>query len=280
MLNFNKNRKNLSSVKLMGVLNITPDSFSDGGKYSSIDSVLEVATEMVDSGVYILDVGGESTRPGAESVSLEEEMFRVIPVIRALKENFPKMLISIDTHKSTVAQSALEEGVDWVNDISGGTFSNNMFDIVREFGATIVISHIKGSPKNMQKEPQYIDPVAEISQWLDKRANIAIQSGIYREKIILDPGIGFGKRFEDNITILNNLESFKSIGFPLMLGSSRKSFIGHFTGEKNASKRDPGSYVTFVWSAAMGVDYLRVHNVPGSTQALKMAGALLEWRGK
>lgn len=264
----------ISSVKLMGVLNITPDSFSDGGVNFDVDLAVASARRMISAGAYVLDVGGESTRPGADSVPLNEELRRVIPVIESIRTNFPDVLISIDTYKSDVARTALESGANWVNDISGGTFSADMFSVAAELGATIVISHIKGTPKDMQKNPQYDDVVSEILNWLDIRTRIAEDCGIPKENIIIDPGIGFGKRFEDNITILQNLDALKSLGYSVLVGTSRKSFIGHYTGEKDASRRDPGSYITSIWSAAMGADILRVHDVPGTAQALKMAEVL------
>ncbi|MCD6419067.1 dihydropteroate synthase [bacterium] len=260
----------------MGVLNITPDSFSDGGVHFNVLSSLSTAQEMVNSGVYVIDVGGESTRPGADVISSSEELARTIPVIQSIREKFPDVIISIDTYKSLVAEKALQSGANWINDISGGTFSKNMFEIAAKYDANIIISHIKGTPKDMQKNPHYEDVVGEICGWLDEQARKAQHCGIEAEKIIIDPGIGFGKRYEDNITILRNLYKFKSLGYKVLIGTSRKSFIGHYTGEKDPSKRDAGSYITFIWAASFGVDFIRVHNVPGTMQALKMADALLD----
>ncbi len=268
-------RENLSAVRVMGVLNITPDSFSDGGLHLDVSSSLTTAHEMVDAGAHIIDIGGESTRPGAESISKEKELSRTIPVIQSVRKIFPDIIISIDTYKSDVARKALRSGADWINDISGGTFSPDMFDVAARYDAHIIISHIKGTPKDMQKNPHYDDVVGEICGWLAHRAEIAEKNGIHREKIIIDPGIGFGKKYEDNITILKNLDKFKSLGYKLLLGTSRKSFIGYYTGETDASLRDPASYITFVWAAAFGADFIRVHNVSGTMQALKMSATLL-----
>ena len=269
-------KQNLSNVRVMGVLNITPDSFSDGGVHYSLLSSLSTAQEMVNAGVYVIDVGGESTRPGADVISSSEELARTIPVIQSIREKFPDVIISIDTYKSIVAEKALQSGANWINDISGGTFSKNMFEIAAKYDANIIISHIKGTPKDMQKNPHYEDVVGEICGWLEEQARKAQHCGIEAEKIIIDPGIGFGKRYEDNIIILRNLDKFKSPGYKVLIGTSRKSFIGHYTGEKDPSKRDAGSYITFIWAAAFGVDFIRVHNVPGTMQALKMADALLD----
>ena len=218
---------NILQIKIMGILNITPDSFSDGGINSDIESALITAREMVAAGVFILDVGGESTRPGSQPVTQAEELHRVIPVIEALRYEFPEIPISIDTYKSGVASEALESGANWVNDISGGTFSPEMFDIAAKHDAKVVISHIKGTPRNMQKNPWYDNVVGEICEWLIYRAEQAENSGIPHENIIIDPGIGFGKRFKDNITILRNIDSFKSLDYALMIGTSRKSWISN-----------------------------------------------------
>ncbi len=259
----------------MGVVNVTPDSFSDGGFFYDLDSALSAVERMVSAGVDVVDIGGESTRPGAEPVPLDEELRRVIPVIEAVKRNFPELVVSVDTYKSAVARAALDAGAQWINDISGGTFSEDMFEVAAQRNAVIVISHIKGTPRDMQKNPHYDDVVGEIKGFLARRAQEAQRAGVPPERIVVDPGIGFGKRFEDNIVILQNIAEFKRLGYRLLLGTSRKSFIGYYTGEPDPLRRDPGSYVTFLWSAAHGADIIRVHDVPGTMQALKMAAALL-----
>jgi len=268
----------LFTVKIMGIINVTPDSFSDGGKCADISSILHIADDMVEAGAHVLDVGGESTRPGAEPVSLDKELHRVIPAIESLWKRFSHIPISIDTYKSAVARAALKSGASWVNDISGGTFSPDIFAIAAEFDATIIISHIKGTPRDMQKDPHYDNVVAEICEWLSERAQAATIAGIPKEKIIIDPGIGFGKKFEDNMTILHSLGTFKSLGYQLLVGASRKSFIGHYPGENDASRRDPGSYIAALWAVAHGADFLRVHDVRGTVQALKMAKAICEYQ--
>ena len=272
---YNDLLRRFENAKIMGVLNITPDSFSDGGINYDFSDAVNSAREMVNYNVDILDVGGESTRPGARPVPIEEELRRVIPLINILAKKFPRAEISVDTYKSEVARQALISGAKLVNDISGGTFSPDMFDTVARYNAKIVIMHIKGTPRTMQKNPEYDDVVAEIGQFLGKQAERAISAGIQRENIIIDPGIGFGKKYEHNITILNNLDKFKALGYKVLIGTSRKSFVGYYTGEKNPAKRDTASYITFLWSIAMGADIIRVHDVVGTVQTLRMAKALL-----
>ena len=272
---YNDVLRRFENAKIMGVLNITPDSFSDGGINYDFSDAVNSAREMVNYNVDILDVGGESTRPGARPVPIEEELHRVIPLINILAKKFPQAEISVDTYKSEVARQALISGAKLVNDISGGTFSPDMFDTVARYNAKIVIMHIKGTPRTMQKNPEYDDVVAEIGQFLGKQAERAISAGIPRENIIIDPGIGFGKKYEHNITILNNLDKFKALGYKVLIGTSRKSFIGYYTGEESPARRDPASYITFLWSIAMGADIIRVHDVVGTVQTLRMAKALL-----
>ena len=272
---YNDLLRRFENAKIMGVLNITPDSFSDGGINYDFSDAVNSAREMVNYNVDILDVGGESTRPGARPVPIEEELRRVIPLINILAKKFPQAEISVDTYKSEVARQALISGAKLVNDISGGTFSPDMFDTVARYNAKIVIMHIKGTPRTMQKNPEYEDVVAEIGQFLGRQAEKAISAGIPTENIIIDPGIGFGKKYEHNITILNNLDKFKALGYKVLIGTSRKSFIGYYTGEEIPAKRDPASYITFLWSIAMGADIIRVHDVVGTVQTLRMVKALL-----
>lgn len=270
----------LENAKVMGVLNITPDSFSDGGINFDLGDAVDSAKEMVHHNVDILDIGGESTRPGARNITLESELHRVIPVVRLLVKKFPQTNISVDTYKSEVARQALISGATWINDISGGTFSPDIFDTVAKHDATMVIMHIKGTPRNMQKNPQYDDVIAEIAEFLEKQTEKAINAGVQKEKIIIDPGIGFGKKYEHNITILNNLDKFKALGYKVLVGTSRKSFIGYYTDEQDAAKRDPASFISFIWSIAMGADIIRVHDVAGTVQTLRMAKVFLADKAK
>lgn len=266
----------ISNVVIMGTLNITPDSFSDGGENFSPEDALSTAKEMVEWGAEILDVGGESTRPGSDPVTLEEELSRVLPVIETLRNNFDDIVISIDTYKSPVAEKSLLAGANWINDISGGTFDPNIFNVASKYDATIIVSHIKGTPRDMQKNPEYTDVVREVKEYLSIQANKALQAGVKKERIIIDPGIGFGKKYEHNIQLLNAIPQLCELGYPVLVGSSRKSFIGHFTGENNPSMRDPASYITFLWSILLGAKYIRTHNVRGTTQMLRMTRTLVE----
>ncbi len=275
-INVEKIIENLRKVRFMGAINVTPDSFSDGGLWFDTNRAVEHASKLIEQGAELIDIGGESTRPGAKPVSRDEELSRTIPIIEKIRKSNKDIIISIDTYKSIVARNAIQAGANWVNDISGGTFSEDIFELVAESNANVVISHIKGTPRDMQKNPHYEDVVSEIRGWLQKRSEKAIEAGISRDHIILDPGIGFGKRFIDNIDLIWGIKELQRIGFPVLIGTSRKSFIGHYTGEKNASKRDPGSFATFILSASLGVDILRVHDVAGAKQAITMTIALLE----
>ncbi|MCW8803096.1 MAG: dihydropteroate synthase, partial [Ignavibacteriaceae bacterium] len=210
---------------VVGILNVTPDSFSDGGQYIDKDKAVSYALEMIGLGADIIDIGGESTRPGSESVSEEEELNRVIPVINQILKLSPNAILSIDTTKAKVAEEAMKTGALIVNDISGGTFEPEIFNAVQKFNAAIILMHIKGKPKTMQTSPVYTDVVSEVYDYLTIQSEIAFNNGI--EKIIIDPGIGFGKRSEDNLALIERLEDFKSLGFPIMIGLSRKSFIGN-----------------------------------------------------
>ena len=246
-------------VLIMGVLNATPDSFSDGGKFNSPDKALERAKEMEAEGADIIDVGGESSRPGAETVPEGEELERTIPVIKKIKKesNLP---ISIDTYKANVAQRALEEGAEIVNDISALRFDPEMAEVVAEKGANVILMHMQGRPQNMQENPTYEDVVEDIFNFLKARINYAQENGISADKIIIDPGIGFGKTVEDNFRILQNLEKFKRLEKPLLLGTSRKSFIGKALNTP-LGERLEGTIASNVVGIMKGANILRVHDV-------------------
>ncbi len=260
---------------LMGILNVTPDSFSDGGDYNSLETALEQATKMINSGADIIDIGGQSTRPGAEEITLEEELKRVIPVIEKLRQN-SSIPISIDTTRSQVAQAAITAGADIVNDISGGTFDEKMFATVASFGVPIIIMHIRGTPKTMQQKTDYQDLVDDIIQWLNNQVQKAIKTGIKPHKIIVDPGIGFAKNHQQNIELLQNLSQFHSLKCPILVGVSRKSFIGHILDEKDPKKRVWGTAAACCHAIASKTDILRVHDVPEIKDIIKVADVL--WR--
>ncbi|MGK7940401.1 MAG: dihydropteroate synthase [Crocosphaera sp.] len=260
---------------LMGILNVTPDSFSDGGQFNNIETALEQAKNMIDGGADIIDIGGQSTRPGAEEITLEEELKRVIPIIEKLRKN-NSIPISIDTTRAIVAQAAIEAGADIINDISGGTFDEKMFSTVASLDVPIIIMHIKGTPKTMQKETDYNDLISDIINWLSLQIEEATKAGIDNKKIIIDPGIGFAKDYHQNIELLRHLLAFQSLQCPLLVGVSRKSFIGSILEEKDPKKRVWGTAAACCSAIASQVDILRVHDVAEIKQVSQVADAI--WR--
>jgi dihydropteroate synthase len=260
---------------VMGILNVTPDSFSDGGRYLKVDEAVTRAEEMIDAGADIIDVGGESTRPGATAVDEDEEMERAIPVIRRIKESWD-IPISIDTYKERVARAAVEEaGADMVNDISALRFSAGMAGTVAQLNVPVVLMHIRGLPGTMQDRPRYGDVIAEIHDYLRERIEFAMAGGIAREKIILDPGIGFGKRVEDNIAIIRELKRFNDFSLPLLIGISRKSFLGKISGEAAADKRIGETLTAGVMAILNGASIIRVHDVRETVASVSILRALL-----
>ena len=257
---------------IMGILNVTPDSFYDGGRYNLIELAVKRAEEILKEGADIIDIGGESTRPGADPVTLQEELDRVIPVIEKLK-GFP-IPISIDTYKSEVAEEACKQGVSIINDISGLTADEKMVEVARKYGAYVIIMHIKGTPKNMQLNPTYSDVVGEIREFLIKQSNYALSNGIPGDKIIIDPGIGFGKTLEHNLEILKNIDEFKKIGFPLLVGHSRKSMIGMLLGNIPPEERLYGTLGVSAYLIMRGVDIIRVHGVRPHVELRRVIEAL------
>jgi dihydropteroate synthase len=251
----------------MGILNVTPDSFSDGGKYLDKDFALAHAIKMCEDGADIIDIGGESTRPGADPVSLEDEIDRTIPVIKSIKKEIPDVLISIDTTKSEVANKALESGASFVNDISALTFDKNMLSIVKKYDAGLILMHIKGIPKNMQDHPDYDDLIGEIYDFLYNQSVASAKKGL--NKIIVDPGIGFGKTVEHNFEILKRLGDFKSLGYPIMIGLSRKSFIGNILDLK-IDERDIPTAVLESLAVQNSARIIRTHNVKLAVQSAKI----------
>ncbi len=244
---------------IMGILNVTPDSFSDGRKFFSKDKAVEKALSMIDEGADIIDVGGESTRPGSERVPLKEELKRVIPIIEELR-NLTDTLISVDTYKADVAKEAILAGADIVNDISSMRFDEKMHEVVSENSIPIILMHMKGEPKTMQKNPHYNDIFGEIKNFFRERISFSEKFGIKRDKIIIDPGIGFGKTFEDNYRLISNLELFSDLDLPILIGASRKSFLS-FVDKREPDKRIEGTAVSSVFSILGGAHILRVHDV-------------------
>ncbi len=251
----------------VGILNVTPDSFSDGGKYLNLKSALNRAKELLEEGAEIIDVGGESTRPFSDPVPEEEELKRVIPVIKTIKKEFPDSIISIDTYKSKVAEEALKAGANIVNDISALRFDSKMVEVIKDFNCPIIIMHMQGNPKTMQINPTYKDVVKEVKEFLQKRIEFLVEKGIPFENIIIDPGIGFGKTFKHNLQILKNLESFQELNRPILIGHSRKSFIGEII-NKPPFQRDGGTIGISLFAYLKGVHFLRVHKVDLNKDAL------------
>jgi dihydropteroate synthase len=261
---------------IMGILNVTPDSFSDSGRFFDPAAALAHAREMAASGADIIDVGGESTRPGAAPVGLDEEIDRVLPVIERIKEE-TGALVSIDTSKEEVARLAVEEGgADMVNDISGLRFSERMAGVVAKLNVPVVVMHIQGTPETMQLAPSYSDVIAEISDYFRERIDYARGHGIKMEKIILDPGIGFGKRLEDNIAILRGLKRFAGFDLPLLVGVSRKSFLGQLGGEKVPENREAETITANLVAVRNGAAIIRVHDVAGAVKSLKVWRSLAD----
>lgn len=257
---------------IMGILNVTPDSFSEKGIFFDTDSAVRRGMEMAEEGADIIDIGGESTRPGAEQVSAEEELKRVIPVIERLAPKI-KVPISIDTYKAEVAKRAMEAGAEIINDISGLRFDHAMSHVAASSGAAVIIMHIKGTPKEMQLSPTYQSLITEVIGYLEEGIMIAEDAGIQPDRVVIDPGIGFGKTIEHNLTIMKNLEAFRALAKPILLGTSRKSFIGKVTGA-DVDDRLTGTAATLAIGIMNGADIVRVHDVKEGAQAARMADAI------
>lgn len=262
-------------IRIMGVLNVTPDSFSDGGAFLAPEAAVRRADELLAAGADLLDIGGESTRPFAPPVPAKEELQRVIPVIKTIRQHHPAAVISVDTTKATVAREALAAGADLINDISALRFDPEMIELLREIEVPVVIMHMQGTPADMQAAPRYRDVVGEIKEFLAARINWLTEQGIAPERLIIDPGIGFGKSVAHNLAIINRLAEFRSLGRPLLVGHSRKSFIGKILNLEEASARDQPSAVLSAICALHGADIIRVHEVAATRQALRLAAALL-----
>ncbi len=263
-------------MKVMGIINVTPDSFYEGSRVK-IDELLERVNRIIQEGAEIIDVGGESTRPGSDPVPLEEELNRVVPAIKIIKENFD-IKVSVDTYKAKVAQKALEAGADIVNDISAMTFDPDMVKVVSESKAPVILMHIKGTPKDMQQNPTYDDVVKEIKEYFIERINFAKVHGV--EQIILDPGIGFGKKLEHNLEILRRIKEFKELGYPILIGASRKSMIGMILDGLPPSERLEGTLAITAYCALNDVDYIRVHDVKENVRVVRVIEALMREDGK
>lgn len=257
---------------VMGILNVTPDSFSDGGKFINPEDAVREGLTMIEQGADILDIGGESTRPGSEPVSANEELRRTIPVISEILSQNVNALISIDTTKVKVAEEALKCGVKIINDISGGTFEPEMFNLAKEYNAGLIIMHMKGNPKTMQRNPEYSNLVEEIYNFLMNQTEKALLEGV--EKIFIDPGIGFGKSVEDNFTLLKRISDFKSLSYPVLIGLSRKSFIGKAL-NIDVQERDNASNALNCMAITNGARIIRTHNVVQGLQTVNLMNKIL-----
>jgi dihydropteroate synthase len=259
---------------LFGILNVTPDSFSDGGDFFDPEAAARRAEALLDEGARVVDVGGESTRPGSDPVPEVEEMRRVVPVVGKILEARPEAPVSVDTYRARTAESALEAGASIVNDVTALRGDGRMAPLVADAGCPVVLMHMLGEPKTMQMEPRYGDVVREVRDFLAERAEYAIASGVDAENIILDPGIGFGKTLEHNLTLLRRLGEIVDLGFPILLGASRKRFIGTIIGAEGAKERVFGTVATTVLGYERGATLFRVHDVGANREALAVAEAV------
>jgi dihydropteroate synthase len=260
---------------LVGVLNVTPDSFSDGGDFFDPERAAVGAAAMMDAGAQIIDVGGESTRPGADPVAPEKEAQRVVPVIQEVMAERPGAIVSIDTYRAGTAAAALQAGASIVNDVSALRGDPRMADIVAEARCPVILMHMLGEPKTMQRDPRYDDVVREVRDFLAGRVERAVAAGVEEENIILDPGIGFGKTLEHNLALLRNLDSLVELGCPVLVGASRKTFIGRITSVNEARDRVFGTVAANVIACSRGATFFRVHDVRANQEALAVAWAVL-----
>ncbi len=261
---------NFETPLVMGILNVTPDSFYDGEEYFSEKQFVEKGLALLKNGCSILDVGGESTRPGATEVKSSRELERVVGVIKKIKKSVPSAMISVDTRKALVAEKALQSGASLVNDISAGSFDKKMFNVVAKYKAGICLMHSKGLPEDMQNKPYYDNVLLDIYDYFEMKIAEADSEGIPKEKILIDPGIGFGKSLSHNIKIIKKAGLFLGLGCPIMIGSSRKSFIGEIIGETLPSERLAGSIAAMLVTLSKGVNIVRVHDVKETVDAMKI----------
>ena len=262
-------------MEIMGIINVTPNSFFAGSRTYNHDEAVKRAEKLISEGAAFIDVGGESTRPGSEPVEIQEEINRVCPVIREIKRLHPEVIVSVDTYNSETAREAIRNGADMVNDISGLTFDENMIKVIAEEKVPVIIMHINGRPKTMQKDPHYDNVVEEVYEFLERQVNYAVENGVSRDKIIIDLGIGFGKTYEHNIELLRNISYFDKLGLPHLLAVSRKTFIGKALNEDDPENRLYGTVAVTLYAQMKGIEIARVHDVIENYQAAKMLEALI-----
>lgn len=273
--------KSFQKPLIMGILNVTPDSFSDGGRHNDVEAALKQAEKMLQDGADIIDIGGESTRPKSLSVSSGEQVARVIPVIKAIRARLSKdVLISVDTRLSTVAKAALAAGANIINDVSAGRDDPEILTVAAQSECPIILMHIQGTPETMQDNPYYDDVLTEVMTNLKNSVNQAIAAGIRKENIIIDPGIGFGKRAQDNLTLLAHLNKFVATGLPVLLGTSRKRFMGALCHVTKPAELVTATAATTVLGVMAGVQFFRVHDVKENRQAADVAWAIKNASGE
>ncbi|MCB1532497.1 MAG: dihydropteroate synthase [Alphaproteobacteria bacterium] len=269
---------NAGETRIMGVVNVTPDSFSDGGNFFNPDKAIEHGLQLLQEGAHVLDIGGESSRPGAQTVDAEEEIARVVPVIEGLREKAP--FISIDTRNAKTMEAALKAGANIINDISALTHDSRSIDVAAQANVPVILMHMAGTPQNMQKNPSYNNVIEDVFEFFKRRIEHCETHRLKSQNLVLDPGIGFGKTLEHNLLILRNIKEFSALGCPILLGTSRKSFIGKIDGEQDANKRLGGSLSSVIWGLSQGVKFFRVHDVRETVQAIKVYEAILEAESK
>ncbi len=259
----------------MAILNITEDSFSDGGLYIDLSSAINHASLCIKQGAHVLDIGAQSTRPGASEVGAEIEIKRLVPLIKELKLIYPKIPISVDTFHHSVAEKVLNVGADWINDVSGGRHDNAIFNVIADKGCTYVLTHSRGNSKTMDSLAKYTNVVNEVKYELSKQIDLALSKGIKNEQIIIDPGLGFAKNVDQNLTLLRNLEEFVSMKYQVLIGASRKRFIGSVIKESEPTKRIFGLAAVASRCVTAGVDFLRVHDVKEISQVINMTKSII-----
>lgn len=263
---------------VMGIVNVTPDSFSDGGMFADAEDAVAHAARLADEGADLVDVGGESTRPGADAVTTDEELSRVLPVVEGVRAARPDVAVSVDTRRAEVAMRALEAGAAVVNDVGAGR-DRAMFDVVRDAEAGLVLMHMLGDPVTMQDDPRYDDVVGEVHEFLRERVESAVFAGLRADQLAVDPGIGFGKNLEHNLALLRALAAFADLDAAVLVGVSRKRFVGSLSGVDRAADRLEGSLAAAAWCAANGADIVRVHDVAATVRALRVTDAIARGTG-
>ena len=258
-------------TSIMGIINLTPDSFSDGGDFCSIEKVLNQVNNFISNGVDVIDLGAQSTRPGAIEIGARKELKRLIPYLQVIRNEYPNILISIDTFNSEVANEALLNGANWINDVTGGRRDEELLDVVSKYNCPLVITHSRGNSQNMNNLNNYDDLLVNIAHSLERLTNIALSKNVPKDKIIWDPGIGFSKDTNQNIEILRNINFLKKFDFPILIGASRKRFIGEIINEPNPKERDIGTLAISCLCSQLNIHLVRVHNVKINYQVLKVA---------